>query len=75
MDDVGIFYVHSVYFVAIWYVLRPFGMFCVHLAYIMYGYLVYFIRFGTFFPFLVCCTKNNLATLDGSRAGCRANKT
>jgi hypothetical protein len=41
-------YVHLVYFMAIWYILWPFGIF--------YGYLV-------FFPVLVCCTKINQATL------------
>jgi hypothetical protein len=27
MEDVGIFYAHLGYFVAIWYILRPFGIF------------------------------------------------
>jgi hypothetical protein len=36
-------------FPTIWHVLWPFGKF--------------FPRFGTFLPVLVCCTKNNLATL------------
>jgi hypothetical protein len=49
MEDVGIFYGHSVYFMAIWYILWLFGIF--------YGYLVYFS------PVLVCCTEKNLATL------------
>jgi hypothetical protein len=44
-----------VYFVAIWSILQPFGIFCGHLVYIFviwyicgifYGYLVYFSRFG-----------------------------
>jgi hypothetical protein len=48
MEDVGKFYGHLVYFASIWYILWPFGIF--------YGYLV-------LFPVLVCCTKNNLATL------------
>jgi hypothetical protein len=38
MEDVGIFYDHFVYFTAIWYILRPFG--------ISHGYFVYFSRFG-----------------------------
>jgi hypothetical protein len=38
MEDVGIFYGHMVYFIAIWYILWPLGIF--------YGYLVYFPRFG-----------------------------
>jgi hypothetical protein len=29
---------------------------------IFYGDLVYFSRFGTFSPVLVCCTKTNLVT-------------
>jgi hypothetical protein len=37
MKDVGIFYVHWVYFTTIYYILWPFGTF--------YGYLVYFSRF------------------------------
>jgi hypothetical protein len=37
------------YFMAIWSILWPFGIF--------YGHLVYI------FPVLVCCTKENLATL------------
>jgi hypothetical protein len=35
-----------VYFMAIWSILRPFGIFCGHLVcYIWYGHLVYFSRF------------------------------
>jgi hypothetical protein len=37
MEDVGKFYGHFVYFIAIWYILRPFGIFCGH--------------FGIYFPF------------------------
>jgi hypothetical protein len=48
LDDVGIFYRHSVYFTGNWYSLCPFGIFCGHLV---------------FFPVLVCCTKKNLAAL------------
>jgi hypothetical protein len=38
MEDVGIFYGHSVYFMAIWHILRLFGIF--------YSDLVYYTRFG-----------------------------
>jgi hypothetical protein len=40
---------HLVYFTAIWYILRPFGIF--------YGYLLQFC------PVFLCCTKKNVATL------------
>jgi hypothetical protein len=55
----GIFYGHSVYFMAIRYTLWPFGIFCGHMVCFMviwyilwllsifYGYLVHFSRFGT----------------------------
>jgi hypothetical protein len=35
MKNVGIFYTDSVYFIAIWYILRPIGKF--------YGHLVHFV--------------------------------
>jgi hypothetical protein len=38
MEDVGIFCGHLVSFTAIWYILKPFGLF--------YGYLLYFSGFG-----------------------------
>jgi hypothetical protein len=38
MEDVGVCYVHLVYFTDIRYILWPFGIF--------YGYLVYISRFG-----------------------------
>jgi hypothetical protein len=41
MEDVGTFYGHLVYFMAIWYVIRTLGIFC--------GNLVYFPRFGTLY--------------------------
>jgi hypothetical protein len=44
-----------VYVTVIWHILRPFGIFCGHLAYLM---VIWYI-----FPILVCCTKKNLATL------------
>jgi hypothetical protein len=50
IDDVGILYGHLVYSTAIWYIVWPFGIF--------HGHLVYF------FPALVSCIKENLATLD-----------
>jgi hypothetical protein len=50
MEDVGILNGHLVYFMAIWSILWPFGLFC--------GYLL-----RVLFPILVCCTKKNLATL------------
>jgi hypothetical protein len=49
MEDVGIFYAHLKYLIAIWYILWPFGPICCH--------------FGIFFPVVVYCTKKNLATL------------
>jgi hypothetical protein len=55
MEDVAIFYVHSVYFTAIWYILWPLGIFS--------GYLEHI-----FFPVLVRCSKTNLATLCQSAA-------
>jgi hypothetical protein len=44
-----------VYFMAIWSILLPFGIF-VAIWYILW-------LFGTFFPVFVCCAKKNLATL------------
>jgi hypothetical protein len=52
MYIVDTFYVHKVYFTAIWNILWLFGTF--------YGHLC-------IFPVLVCCTKNNLATLTTTR--------
>jgi hypothetical protein len=49
MVNVGIFYDHLKYFMAIWYNSWPFGIVC--------GHLLYFSQFGMFF------TKKNLATL------------
>jgi hypothetical protein len=49
MENVGIFYVYLVYFTAIGNILSPFGIFFNH-----------FVHFS---PVLVCCTKENLATL------------
>jgi hypothetical protein len=43
MDDVGTFYVHMVYFMAIRHILWTIGTFCDHLVYIWVN--------------LVCCTK------------------
>jgi hypothetical protein len=50
MNYVGIFFGHLVYFTIIWNILWPFGTYILWL-------------FGMFFPVLVCCTKENLATL------------
>jgi hypothetical protein len=49
-------------------------IFYVQLVYVFYGHLAYFtamryiflLLFGIFFPVLVCCRKNNLATLTQS---------
>jgi hypothetical protein len=46
MKEVCLFYSRLVYFIALWSFLRPFGLFCDHLVYIFYGYLVNFSRFG-----------------------------
>jgi hypothetical protein len=47
MEDVGIFYCHLGYFVVIWNILRPFGIF--------HGYIfVYFMVIWYIFPVLVC---------------------
>jgi hypothetical protein len=54
MRMVGKFYGHLVNFPAIWYILCSFGIF--------------YPRFGTLLPILVCCTKKNLATLAESRS-------
>jgi hypothetical protein len=49
-----------IYFMAIWNILRTFG--------ISYDDLVYiFISVGTFFSVLISCSKKNLATLVGTR--------
>jgi hypothetical protein len=48
MEDVGILYGHLVYFIAIWHILRFFGIFKV-IWYIL--------------PVLVSCRKKKLATL------------
>jgi hypothetical protein len=49
-ENPGLFYAQLAYFVAIGNILWPFGIICGH--------------FGIFFPILVFCTKDNLATLD-----------
>jgi hypothetical protein len=48
MENVCLFNAHLEHFTTIWHFLWPFGTFC--------GNLV-------LFPVLVCCTKNNMATL------------
>jgi hypothetical protein len=69
-DVVSIFYAHLVYSKAIWYILGHFGIFCCHLIDLVAIWYTYFVAiwyilwlFGIFFPFLICCTKKNLATL------------
>jgi hypothetical protein len=57
MGDAGTFYVHKVYFPAIWHILWPFGIF--------FPVLVHFTRFS-------CCTKKNLATLAETKNCTRA---
>jgi hypothetical protein len=59
-----------VYFMSIWSIFRPFGIFYGHLyIFPRFGSFlpvwVHFIfpRFGTFYPVLVCSAKKNLATL------------
>jgi hypothetical protein len=42
MVNLGVFYDHLEYFMAIWYTLWPFGIVC--------GHLLYFSRFGMFGP-------------------------
>jgi hypothetical protein len=58
------------YCMSIWYILRPFGIFHVHLVY--FTSIWYILRplgifcmetIGIFFLVLLCCTKKNLATL------------
>jgi hypothetical protein len=51
MENVAIFYGHLEYFTAHWYI---------------FGHLAYFWPFGMLI-LLVCCTKNNLATLVSKR--------
>jgi hypothetical protein len=52
MEDVGVLYGHLIYFSAIWYIFRPFGIIYV---------------FCIIIPVLVCCPKKNLATLIGGK--------
>jgi hypothetical protein len=66
-----------------WYILRtillPFGILYILPFRIFYGHLVYcvviwhiLLSLGDFFPVLVCCTKENLATLATSAAAAAA---
>jgi hypothetical protein len=62
MENVSIFYGHLVYFMAIWYILRQFGLFCGHSVYFMViwyilklfgiccGHLVHLFPFWYVFP-------------------------
>jgi hypothetical protein len=45
MENVGIFYVHFVYFTALENILWPFGIFCGHLVYFVVIWCI-FPRFG-----------------------------
>jgi hypothetical protein len=47
-----------IYFIAVWSILRPFGICC--------GHLVYSLVIWYTFPVLVYCTNKNLATVVGS---------
>jgi hypothetical protein len=51
------------YLMAIWSILRPFGLFYGHLVYFLPFDIIYGLMVGIFFPVLVCCTNKNLATL------------
>jgi cell division protein FtsW (lipid II flippase) len=51
------------YFMASWCILLLFGIFRCH--FVVFWYILCF--FGILFLVLVCCTKKNLATLNGSR--------
>jgi hypothetical protein len=55
------------YFMAVWYTLQPFGIFC--------GHLLYLIVIPYTFPVLVCCAKKNLATLVCTVCTCHRNHT
>jgi hypothetical protein len=57
MDNVGVFYDHWEYIMAIWYNLWPFGIIYVQLVCIVCSHLLYF------FPIWYVWTKKNLATL------------
>jgi hypothetical protein len=48
MENVDVFYGHLVYFTAIGYILWPFGIFCVHLVFLMVVCTCTFSRFGMF---------------------------
>jgi hypothetical protein len=51
-----------VYFMSIWSILLPFGIFCGHLIYFVVVWYILW-SFGIFLTVLVCCAKKNLATL------------
>jgi hypothetical protein len=60
-ENVGIFYGHLVYLIAIWYILWPFGTFC--------GHLIHFVVIWYMFSRLGMLCQKNLATLN-----CKVNK-
>jgi hypothetical protein len=70
-----------VYFMSIWSILRASGIFCGHVVYCTYGYLIYVfcshlvycMVFWYIFPVLVCCAKKDLATLEKRRAAIKMN--
>jgi hypothetical protein len=71
MEDVGI---HT-YFMAISYILHPFGIFCDHLVYFMVIYLVIFPRFGMLYQEKSGNPGANVrATHQIKRTGLRATK-
>jgi hypothetical protein len=51
MEDVGIFFGHLVYFVAIWYILWPIGIFCGHLVYFVTIWYILWLGIWFIFPF------------------------
>jgi hypothetical protein len=61
-----------VYFMAIWYILRPFDIFYGHLIYFtaIWNILLILSSFGIFFSVLGCCAKRNLATLSSGTRNC-----
>jgi hypothetical protein len=62
MENVGTDNGQLVYFLTIRYILWPIGIFYGHLVYFMANWYILW-SLGQNFPILVCCTKQNLATL------------
>jgi fatty acid desaturase len=61
----GLLYGHLEYFVASLYILWPIGTFCGHLVF-WWPFGVFYCKLVYIFPLLVCCIKENLATLPQS---------